>query len=79
MKETLKTKLITVMDLDKVICDGIDEEGDYAKVMEQSMDFEVKINLQITSIDTFVKEKSSARTSRSKGETSYINYQKVFR
>lgn len=63
MKETLKCKLETIMELDKVIADGIEEDDDYAKVMEQSMDFEVKINLQLASIDTFVKEKGSIRTS----------------
>ena len=63
MKETLKNKLVIVMELDKVICDGIEEDDDYAKVLEQSLDFEVKINLQLASIDTFIKENSTSRTS----------------
>ena len=62
MKENLRTKLITVINLENVICDGIDEEKDYAKVIEQVVDFEAKINLQITFIDTFVKERISACT-----------------
>ena len=59
MKETLKNKLDTIMDLDKIIADGIEEDEDYAKVMEQSMDFEVKIKLQLASINTFVKEQET--------------------
>ena len=36
------------MELDKVICDGIEENDDFAKVLEQSLDFEVRLLVRRT-------------------------------
>ena len=52
--ETLSVKLDKVLEIDRILADECEEDADYTKAINSSMDYEVKTKTQLTSINSFI-------------------------
>ncbi|XP_066929877.1 uncharacterized protein [Clytia hemisphaerica] len=54
INETLSVKLEKVLEIDQHLADQCEEDEDYTKSIEQSMEYEVKTKTKLTSINSFI-------------------------